>query len=203
MHVRAVVIMVGTLLSAGLGTALAQIPTEFTNLQLLSAEIDRGQLVATMRDWAGGLGVRCNYCHVGSDNLVGANFASDDKPTKRTARAMLTMARSINRELLADLPTVENGQRHQVVSCYTCHRGVAKPPQNIGVALGAIYGAGGIDAATAEYRRLRDEHFARGRYDLSESGLVGLAQTLVELGIPADAVPLLRMGLEFYPSPPI
>jgi len=180
--------------------ALAQIPDDFTNLKVLAPDIEKGQLVGTMRDWAGGLGVRCTYCHVGPDNLVGMDFASDDKPTKRTARKMLEMARAINRELMADLPTVEESRRHQVVSCHTCHHGIAKPPRQIRAALGSVYADGGVEAAVAEYRRLRDEHFAAGRYDFSERGLFGLAQTLVELGSPLDAVKLLEMGLEYYPG---
>ena len=83
-----------------------------------------------MRDWATGIGQRCNYCHVGPDNLEGMDFASDEKATKRTARKMLEMARVINRELLDELPTAE-GRRHMVVSCYVCHLGKAKPPRNV------------------------------------------------------------------------
>ncbi len=109
--------------------ASAQIPDQFTNLKLLDPEISKAQLVGTMRDWAQGIGQRCNYCHVGPDNLEGMDFASDEKPTKRTARKMLVMARVINRELLADLPTVE-GRRHMVVSCYVCHQGNERPPRN-------------------------------------------------------------------------
>lgn len=107
----------------------AQIPDQFTNLKLLDREITKDRLVGTMRDWAQGIGQRCNYCHVGPDNLEGMDFASDEKPTKRTARKMLEMARVINRELLADLPTAE-GRRHMVVSCYVCHLGNKRPPRN-------------------------------------------------------------------------
>lgn len=71
--------------------AAAQIPDAFENLQLLPKDINKGQLVGTMRGWATALGVRCTHCHVGPDNLVGMDFASDDKPTKRTARKMLEM----------------------------------------------------------------------------------------------------------------
>ena len=67
----------------------AQIPEEFTNLQLLPKDIEQRKLVRTMRDWAGGLGVRCNHCHVGPENLQGMDFASDEKRTKRAARKML------------------------------------------------------------------------------------------------------------------
>ncbi|MCZ6726175.1 MAG: c-type cytochrome, partial [Acidobacteria bacterium] len=123
---------------------MSQVPDEFTNLELLDREISRGELVATMRDWATGLGVRCNHCHVGPDNLVGMDFASDEKATKRTARRMLEMARSINGDLLANLPVVEEGQTHQAVSCYTCHRGLAKPPRNIVIELAGTAASEGI-----------------------------------------------------------
>lgn len=116
--------ILGTVVVGSAG--IAQIPDSFTNLQLLDPDIDKNQLVATMRNWADGIGARCNYCHMGPDDLVGMDFASDEKATKRTARKMLEMSRVINRELLADLPTAE-GRRHRVASCYTCHRGEAKP----------------------------------------------------------------------------
>ena len=108
---------------------LSQIPDQFTNLQLLDKEISKDRLVGTMRDWAAGIGARCNYCHVGPDNLEGMDFASDEKPTKRTARKMLEMSRIINRQLMSDLPTVEAKGRtlHMVVSCYVCHRGESRP----------------------------------------------------------------------------
>jgi len=104
----------------------AQIPDTFTNLRLLDPDIEKERLVGTMKNWAAGIGQRCNYCHVGPDDLVGMDFASDEKATKRTARKMLEMSRIINRELLAELPTAE-GRRPMVASCYTCHRGKAKP----------------------------------------------------------------------------
>jgi hypothetical protein len=59
-----------------------------------------------------------------------ARSLGNEKPTKRTARKMLEMARVINRELLGDLPTVE-GRRHMGVSCYVCHQGKKRPPRNV------------------------------------------------------------------------
>jgi hypothetical protein len=181
-------------------TAQGQIPDEFTNLKLLDPEISKGELIGTMRDWATGLGVRCNHCHVGPDNLIGMDFASDEKPTKRAARRMLVMARSINGELLGDLPTVEEGATHQVVSCYTCHRGQSKPPRNIVVALGGIAATEGVDAALEHYDSLRSEHFGAGVYDFSESALSGAAGYLMEAGRPEDAVKALEKNLEYYPE---
>lgn len=103
-----------------------QIPDEFHNLQLLDPEVEKNQLVGIMKDWANGLGVRCNHCHVGPEDLQGMDFASDEKPEKRTARKMLEMSRVINRQLMKELPIAE-GRRSMVVSCFTCHRALPRP----------------------------------------------------------------------------
>jgi hypothetical protein len=64
-------------------------PQAFTNLKVLPKEIPRAELVATMRGFAGALGVRCTHCHVGPDDLQGMDFATDEKPAKQVARTML------------------------------------------------------------------------------------------------------------------
>lgn len=181
--------------------ASAQVPDEFTNLKLLAGDVEKPKLVAIMRDWASGLGVRCAYCHVGPDNLQGMDFASDEKATKRTARKMLEMSFQINRTLLAELPTVseDERQRAQVVSCYTCHRGQPRPPRNILVELSGTYHEGGVEAATTQYRELREEHYGRGRYDFGK-GIVQLANRLMEGGKLDDAITALRVGLEDDPE---
>lgn len=189
-----------TLLGLCAGGAAGQIPDEFTNLELLDKDIEKRQLVSIMRDWAVGLGVRCNHCHVGPDNLVGMDFASDEKATKQTARQMLEMARAVNRELLADLPVVEEGASHQNVSCYTCHRGQAKPPRNIVVELGEIAQTEGVDAALAQYDELRAEHYGSGVYDFSEGALTQAAGYLMQSGGAMDAIKTLEKNLEHYPS---
>src|SRR5665213_1166217 len=57
------------------------------------------------------LGVGCGYCHV-----IG-HFDQDDKREKHVARSMIQMTMAMNE-------TVFDGKRE--VTCYTCHRGVAK-----------------------------------------------------------------------------
>lgn len=181
--------------------APAQIPDTFTNLQLLDPQISKGDLVSTMRAWATGLGVRCAYCHVGPDNLQGMDFATDEKAEKKTARRMLELSRKLNRELLKDLPTVvaEERSRSQVVSCYTCHRGEALPPRQLSHVLGAAYEEAGVEGASVKYREMRAEHFGRGRYDFGK-GLLQLANSLVESGESADAITIIRVGLEYEPD---
>ena len=202
MKARLLAIAVLTLLLANAPLPVqAQIPDEFTNLKLLDPEISKGDLVDIMRNWATGLGVRCAHCHVGPDNLQGMDFATDEKAAKRTARQMLEMSRTLNRELLDELPTVvaEDRSRSQVVSCYTCHRGEARPPRQLVRVLSSAYDEGGVAAASERYRELRAEHYGRGRYDFGK-GLLQLATQLMESGHNEDAIAIVQLGLEFEPE---
>lgn len=101
------------------------IPENFTNLQVLPVGTDRGALVATMRNFAIGLGVRCEHCHVGEGNdLSQFDFASDNKATKGVARQMLRMAMAINGTHLEGIGDPSEAPK---VTCFTCHRGELKP----------------------------------------------------------------------------
>ena len=113
------------LLVAFAGDAHAQIPSTFTNLQVMPKDVSRAALVAGMRDFSIGLGVRCNYCHVGenAETLEKFDFAADAKPTKAIARVMIRMTREINDRLLADI----GRPRTVSVTCLTCHRGLQVP----------------------------------------------------------------------------
>jgi hypothetical protein len=106
--------------------AAAQIPSTFTNLQVLPRDIPRAELVETMRGITRALGVRCTHCHVGPDDLQGMNFATDEKPAKVSARLMLQMVQRINAEYVKELPA--KAEPRQQVSCITCHRGATVPP---------------------------------------------------------------------------
>jgi hypothetical protein len=83
------------------------------NLKILPADVNIQQTMGAFRT---ALGVQCNFCHIAGD------FASDDNPKKNMARNMLRIATDIN-------ATFPDGQRGRVthVTCYTCHRGEAKP----------------------------------------------------------------------------
>ena len=96
----------------------------FKNIQVLSKDITREQLLSNMKFFAQSLGVRCVHCHVGDEGkpLSTFDFASDAKKEKQTARAMLRMVHKINSEEFGvkDFKDVK-------VTCYTCHRGSKKP----------------------------------------------------------------------------
>jgi len=82
----------------------------FKNIQVLK-DIPAGELMPSMRYVSASLGVGCDYCHEAD------HFDSDDKPTKQRARNMMKMMFAIDQDNF-------NGRRE--VTCYTCHRGVAK-----------------------------------------------------------------------------
>src|SRR3989454_2661956 len=56
-------------------------PDSLTNLKVLPKTSGKQELIATMRSFALGLGVRCTYCHVGREGapLDSLKFAADDK----------------------------------------------------------------------------------------------------------------------------
>lgn len=70
------------------------------------------QLNPTMQFMAVSLGVNCEFCH------VQGKFDADDKGAKKTARAMMAMTMAINKD---------NFRGQLQVSCYSCHRGSARP----------------------------------------------------------------------------
>ncbi|MFQ5670524.1 MAG: c-type cytochrome [Acidobacteriota bacterium] len=110
-------------------------PPQFENLQVLPKNIEKKQLVQTMRGFAMSLGVRCWFCHVGKEgeDLSTYDFASDDKPTKRTARIMLRMTREINNTFLMEAGPLlgeidaDAGSDPPRATCATCHRGKEHP----------------------------------------------------------------------------
>jgi len=84
---------------------------QFKNIQTLKG-IPADQVIPSMQFITASLGVECDFCHV-----QGA-FDKDDKKPKQTARKMMEMMFAINKE---------NFEGHREVTCYSCHRGNAKP----------------------------------------------------------------------------
>jgi hypothetical protein len=178
--------------------SLAQIPDQFTNLKVLPKDMPKRELVNLMRDFAGSLGVRCNHCHVGENaaTLEGFDFASDDKETKRVARAMLQMTNEINGKLL---PTIGRESPVQV-RCATCHRGVTKP-QTLDQILLAEVAKGGVDSAKTRYRELRTQYYGTGSYDFSGRTMNMVAEKLARGQKNFDAAAeLMKLHIEFNPD---
>jgi hypothetical protein len=125
---RLTVVLTGVVALAAATGVRAQLPQKFTNLQVLPKDIPPAQLVATMKGFAQGLGVRCEHCHVGEGNdLSKFDFAADAKPTKATARKMIRMASVLNAEVATIVPPAADASGAARVTCFTCHRGATKP----------------------------------------------------------------------------
>jgi photosynthetic reaction center cytochrome c subunit len=84
---------------------------QFKNIKVLK-DIPAGQLMPSMQFMAASLGVECEFCHVEHQ------MEKDDKKPKEIARKMIGMELEINEE---------NFDKRVEVTCYTCHRGAAKP----------------------------------------------------------------------------
>jgi len=105
-------------------------PLPRMNLKVLPETTDDRTLIATMRGFSQGLGVRCQHCHVhkgeNPDDLSTFDFASDEKAAKETARTMLRMVAAINDEHLEGVGEARAAGELKV-TCYTCHRGEMQP----------------------------------------------------------------------------
>jgi tetratricopeptide (TPR) repeat protein len=173
-------------------------PDSTENLKVLPADIPIRDLIATMRGFAGALGVRCIHCHVGDDpsDLSSVDFVSDEKIEKRKARAMIQMLATINTELLATVP--ERSDPAVEIKCSTCHRGLTKPA-DIADILDAKMAEGGADAAIAEYEALREEYYGSWTYNFTEFTLTSVAEEAVGAD-PDGAMQILDYNLTHYPE---
>ncbi len=123
--------MTATVLTAG--AAPPQLPTQYTNLQVLPKDITPDQMISVMKGATLSLGVRCWFCHDGSgDDLSTYNFAADTKEPKTTARAMLRLTSQINSALKDIGPNKGDTGK---VTCQTCHRGNRTPQKSPAPAL--------------------------------------------------------------------
>ena len=77
-----------------------------TNLQVFPKDTPAPQVLQAMQAFSAALGVTCEHCHVflGRGN-PGNDMASDMKPTKNIARAMMRMVQQINPAVAAAVPT--------------------------------------------------------------------------------------------------
>src|SRR5881397_2017122 len=75
----------------------------FHNLHVLPQNITHDELIATMRGFARGLGVRCDHCHVANPpgSAEQFDFPNDSKPEKKVARTMLRMTRAVNADYVS------------------------------------------------------------------------------------------------------
>ncbi len=92
----------------------------YKNIQVMKG-VPADRLVWAMKYFTQALGVRCEHCHVTAPGNPIPGFGAwskDDLEAKQTARKMIQMVGSIDKEFFPgkDGPT-----------CWTCHRGSTKP----------------------------------------------------------------------------
>ncbi|HZI79712.1 MAG TPA: c-type cytochrome [Vicinamibacterales bacterium] len=112
--------------AAGQGRAGGPPPAPPANLQVLPKDIPRPQLLQTMQAFTQALGVQCSHCHqfVGPGDPMN-DMASDVKPQKNAARAMMRLVAVINPQVATAVnKTPDTATR---VGCIMCHRGEAIP----------------------------------------------------------------------------
>ena len=169
------------------------------NLKVLPADLPRDSVVKIMRFVvAGGLGVSCNFCH-GAPNVPfdSIDFASDERPTKRTAREMMRMVARINGELLPDIPN--RGTPPIVIQCVTCHRRAPRPLM-LEDTLATVLAQLGPDSAVATYDRLKARYMGRFAFDFGQASLNTLAEHLIEQKRLPEARRMLELNIREHPD---
>ncbi len=175
-------------------------PDSLINVKVIPKTTPVMQVVGIMRNFAGGLGVRCQFCHVGQEGMpLGQfDFAKDEKRTKLTARQMMRMVEEINRRL-DTLPEHAQMTSHVEVTCNTCHRGVSRP-MSLEQLIQETAQTAGVDSATRAYRALRDRYYGRAAYDFGEPTLNVAAFRLARAGKFDDAFAILRLNEGYFPA---
>ena len=98
-----------------------------TNLKVLPKDIPVDQLKKIMENFAGSLGVKCEFCHERSAKTGHLDFASDAKDDKQIARIMMKMTHDINENFMSQVKDPDAMPEDKHVACGTCHRGHKMP----------------------------------------------------------------------------
>src|SRR6266852_1158480 len=169
-------------------------PDSLINVKVIPKNTPVMNAVGIMRNFAGALGVRCQFCHVGQEGMpLGQfDFAKDEKRTKLTARQMMRMVEEINHRL-DTLPEHAQMTSHVEVTCNTCHRGVNRP-MSLEQLIQETAQTQGVDSAARAYRALRERYYGRAAYDFGEPTLNISAFRLARAGKYDEAFAILRIN---------
>jgi len=195
--------LIATIVAATSPALSAQTPAKFPpdslrNTRVIPHTTPVIDVIGTMRNFAGDLGVRCQFCHVGQEGepLARFDFAADEKRTKLVAREMMRMVQQINSRLDTLPGRTAPGLQ---VTCATCHRGVSRPVPLSTLLIEAGTG-GGADSAVRLYRSLRERYYGRAAYDFGESSLNTAAFRLARANHVDDGLKLLALNEEYFPT---
>ena len=200
------------LVSALIAATLVAIPAAgsaqdgagYQNLQVLPADISRGELTDIMLANLADLGLPrranegCLFCHVGSMDSPSRewDWASDANPMKVKARAMMAMVQEINGTWLASIERTTAGD----VSCYTCHAARTNP-RPLDELLLDEYRTGGVPALRSAYSALRARYFAADAYDFRTTTLASVARTVADDGAIEDAAAIHQINIDHGADP--
>ncbi len=178
----------------------AQIPDHYTNLTVLPKTISKEDLIKVMRNFTEGLGVRCNFCHVGEEGkpLSSYDFASDDKDNKGKARIMLKMTNKINEDYLSDLKEFGGGNVLEV-KCITCHHGLNEP-KTLAQELNGVIKRKGIEDAISTYHELYKQYYGGFSYNFKDNSLAELTHMLIDEKNYDAAIKISNLNIETYPN---
>ena len=98
------------------------------------------EFMGTMGVFSAALGMSCEDCHAAGD--ADWSVYATDSPRKQMARVMITMMATINKT---------HFRGRQVVTCYTCHRGSARPRSTADLA--ELYGTAPLAIRTPSSSR--------------------------------------------------
>lgn len=172
-------------------------PEKGKNFQVFPKDFPAEKLSAVMRGFTRALGVRCTYCHVGQEGkpLSTYDFPSDQNPNKKRAREMYLMLGEINDHLKKIEPS---GDKRVNLWCTTCHQGRARPAA-LEEELGEAYRKGGVPAAIARYRELRERYYGKGGYNFGEASLKAFGQELLALKDTDGALAVWHLNAAQFP----
>ena len=113
-----------------LGVAAVKAPQE-RNLKVLPKDISDEKLDSIMESYNKALGVKCEFCHVKSKVYPGTDidYRSDAEPMKENARDMMRMTIEINTNHFYFNKSIQP-EYLNTITCKTCHRGEAFPPED-------------------------------------------------------------------------
>ena len=169
------------------------------NLKVSPADINEKDLDRLMDSFSSALGVHCDYCHSDpNDNTKKRNdFAADFNPKKLVARTMITMVKTINKDLLTDARKLDSGIGR--VECASCHHGSpeVKLLENV---LYNTYQKTGLDASLKNYDDLKKQYYGSSTYDFSSRVLLNFASMVLSDGKADDAVAIAEKNIELFPD---
>ena len=112
------------------GMAAVKINQKERNLKVLPKDISDAKLDSIMQTYNIALGVKCNFCHVPMKNIPDSlDYYSDADPMKENARKMMVMVIDINKKNFNFYPEIRP-EYLNTITCKTCHRGEAFPPED-------------------------------------------------------------------------